>query len=64
MGTGDACGLPGFQGGGLVYDGVGGFHQRYGLGYGDKERRCCWGYAGHMQVGWWWSYPGIRALME
>lgn len=46
------CGLPGFPGGGLAYARVGDFHQRYGLGHGDKESRGWWGFTRQVQAGW------------
>lgn len=52
VGVGGAGGgLPGFQGTDLASDGVGGFNQRCGQGFGDEERRDGWGYV--IQVGVW-----------
>lgn len=45
--------LTGFQGTDLASDGVGGFNQRCGQGYGDGERRDGWGY--FIQMGGRWE---------
>lgn len=49
------------QGAGLVSDGVEGFHQRYGQGYGDNERNGSWSYVGRAWVEWGGAVlPGVQ----
>lgn len=46
MGLAVGNGLPGFQKGGLAFDVVEGFCQKYGPEYVDEERRGSWSYRG------------------
>lgn len=54
-------GLLTFQGAGLAYGGLGGFSQKFGLGYSDEERMKGWGHAGlvwHSTVGCLTGFQG------